>query len=290
MAQEFRCTVAVNYQKLQNTTQSYQTTDTKIFETMRSSMEEFVNSRKWTNLELETHEKLDCSINLLLTERTSATDFKGQLTVQLRRPVYNSTYTSGLLNHIEKDNFSFTYDENRGLEFDINTFFDNLSSILAFYCYQMLGMYFDSFGPNGGDPFYQTASQVAQIAGSTGYKLNWTSKSREHARYWFAENHTNSSYELIHSVYYYYYRLGLDMMTRDQKVARQNIMQALRYVKQLHQTKANLMVVTQFIDVNMSEIVQIFEPATSEEKKEIHEIIKTVRPININKVRNWDKS
>lgn len=286
-AQEFRCSVSVNYQKLQSTTQQYETGDIKIFETMKRSIEEFVNNRRWTNLELEQNEKLDCSISIILSERTSATDFKGQITIQLRRPVYNSNYSSGILNYMEGNDFMFTYNETQPLEFDPNTFYDNLSSTLAYYCYIMLGMYFDSFGPNGGEPFFEMARIITQTAGSTGYK-GWRSGDSQKARYWFMENHTNSAYEALHSVYYYYYRLGLDMMTKDQLVARQNIIQSLKYLQQVHKKRANLLSVNQFIDVNMAEIVSIFTPAPAEEQKEVFTIIKEISPINVTKMKDWN--
>ncbi len=285
-AQEFRCGVTVNYQKLQSTTQQYETGDIKIFETMKRAIEDFVNTRRWTNLELEYHEKLDCSISIILSERTSATDFKGQITVQLRRPVYNSNYTSGVFNYIENNDFMFSFNESQPLEFDPNTFYDNLSSTLAFYCYIMLGMYFDSFGPNAGEPFYEVARNISQTAGTTSYK-GWRSNDSQKARYWFMENHTNSAYEALHSVYYYYYRLGLDMMTKDQPTARRNIIQALRYLQQVHKVRVNLLSVTQFIDVNIAEIVSIFTPAPKDEQQEVYNIIKDISPINVTKLKDW---
>lgn len=287
-AQEFRCGVNINYQKLQSTTQQYETGDLKIFETMKRAVEDFVNSRHWTNLEFEQNERLDCSISIILSERTSATDFKGQLSIQLRRPVYNSNYTSGVFNYLEGANdFLFTFNESQPLEFDPNTFYDNLSSALAYYCYIMLGLYFDSYGPNGGMPFFDMASTIAQTAGSAAYK-GWKASDSQKARYWFVENHTNSAYEALHSVYYYYYRLGLDMMTKDQPTARRNIIQALHYIEQVHKKRANLLSVTQFLDVNIDEIVQIFTPAPADEQKEIYDIIKEVSPIKIAKLKDWN--
>ena len=128
-AQEFRCGVSVNYQKLQSTTQQYETGDNKIFETMKRSIEEFVNNRHWTNLEMENQERIDCSINIILTQRTSATDFTGQISIQLRRPIYNSNYTSGLFNYLEGNNdLVFSFNESQPLEFDPNTFYDDYST------------------------------------------------------------------------------------------------------------------------------------------------------------------
>ncbi len=287
-AQEFRCGVTVNYQKLQSTTQQYETGDLKIFETMKRTIEDFVNGRHWTNLEFDQVERIDCSISIILSQRTSATDFGGQISVQLRRPVYNSNYTSGLFNYIENGNdFLFSFNETQPLEFDPNSFYDNLSSTLAYYCYIMLGLYFDSYGPNGGQPFFDVAQTIAQTAGAAGYK-GWKPSDSQKARYWFVENHTNSAYEALHSVYYYYYRLGLDMMTKDQPTARRNIIQALKYLQQVHKKRSNLLSVTQFLDVNIAEIVQIFTPAPPEEQKEIFDIVKDISPINVVKLKDWN--
>lgn len=288
MAQEFRCGVSVNYQKLQSTTQQYETGDIKIFETMKRAIEDFINNRHWTNLEFEQGERIDCSISIILDSRTSATDFGGQISIQLRRPIYNSNYTSGLFNYMEGSrDFLFSFNESQPLEFDPNTFYDNLSSTLAFYCYIMLGLYFDSYGPNGGESFFEVARTITQSAGTTKIK-GWTPSDSQKARYWFMENHTNSAYEALHSVYYFYYRLGLDMMTKDQPQARQNIIQALRYLQQVHKVRSNLLSVTQFIDVNMAEIVSIFTPAPAEEQKEVYQIIKEVSPINVTKMKEWN--
>lgn len=288
-SQEFRCGVTVNYQKLQSTTQQYETGDIKIFETMKRAIEDFINERHWTTIDFEQVEKLDCSISIILSERTSATDFGGQISIQLRRPVFNSNYTTGVFNYLEgaKD-FVFTFNESQPLEFDPNTFYDNLSSTLAYYCYIMLGLYFDSYGPNGGEPFFEMARNIAQVAGSTTSYKGWNARDSQKSRYWFVENHTNSAYEALHSVYYYYYRLGLDMMTKDQPTARQNILEAMKYLLQVHKKRANLLSVTQFLDVNMAEIVSIFTPAPQEEQKTIYDIIKEISPINIVKLKDWN--
>ena len=166
--------------------------------------------------------------------------------------MFNSNYTSGLFNYMEGNNdFTFSFNESQPLEFDPNTFYDNLSSTLAYYCYIMLGMYFDSFGPNGGEAFFEMARNIAQTAGTSSNK-GWKPSDSQKSRYWFVENHTNSAYEALHSVYYFYYRLGLDMMTKDQPTARQNIIESLRYLQQVHKKRSNLLSVTQFVDVNMA--------------------------------------
>lgn len=286
-AQEFRCTVQINYQKLMNTTQAYESgTDKKVFDNMKQAIEDFINGRRWTNIDFQPQEQIECSLSLILNQRNSATDFAGQLTVQLRRPVYNSTYTTGLLNFMEQGNFSFSYNENQPLDFDPNNFYSILASTLGYYCYVMLGMYFDSFAPNGGDPFYQLAQQVVQSVDASRYS-GWDSKSGR-GRYWFMENHTNSAYAGLRDAYYTYHRLGLDMMTKDQPKARQAIIQSLQSLQQAHKRNTNLLALQQFVDVKIQEIVSIFTPAPAEEQKTVYNLIKDISPINIVKLKGFN--
>lgn len=286
-AQEFRCAVSVNYQKLLTTTQGYASDDKKVFDNMEQAIEDFVNSRKLTNLEVQSNEMIECGISIILSERTSATDFKGQLSIQLKRPVYNSNYTTGLFNYIENNDFMFSYTEGQPLDFDINTFYSNLSSALGYYMYIMLGLYFDSFGEMGGTPFYEVAQTICQTASNSGYK-GWRSSESQKARYWFMENHTNSAYANLRLAYYYYNRLGLDMMTKDQQQARQNIIQALKYIQQVHKVRTNLLSVQAFFDAKISEIVSIFTPAPPEEQKEVYLVIKEVSPSNVVKLQGFN--
>lgn len=287
-AQEFRCAVSINYQKLQQTTQQYASDDKKVFETMKQTIEDFVNNRKWTTLTLEQTEKIDCSISIVLSERSTATDFKGQIQVQLRRPVYNSNYTTGLLNYIENSSdFQFSFNESQTLEFDPNSFYSNLTSTVAYYLYIMLGMQWDSFGLMGGEPFYQAALNISSAAETSGYK-GWRSSEGSKARYWFVENHTNSAYSKLREAYYNYHRLGLDLMTKDQPQARQNIIKALQDVQSVHKVRTNVLSVQQFIDVKIQEIVSIFTPAPDDEKKQVYMIIKDVSPINVTKLKDWN--
>ncbi len=286
-AQELRCAVSVNYQKLMTTTQAYESSDKKVFDNMKQAVEDFLNARRWTNLEMEQTEQLDCTLSLILTERTSATDFKGQISVQLRRPVYNSNYTSGLFNYMESGDFAFSYNDSQPLDYDMNTFYSNLSSVLSYYVYIMLGIYFDSYGMNGGEQFYEVAHNICQAAENSGFK-GWRSSEGAKARYWFMENHTNSAYTALHTAYYQYHRLGLDMMTKDQPQARLAIINALQSLQTVHKTKPNLLSVQQFVDVKISELVSIFSPAPPEEQKQVYDLVKAISPINVAKLKDFN--
>lgn len=285
--QEFRCAVSVNYQKLMNTTQAYESGgDKKVFENMKQALEDFINGRKWTNLELQPQEKIECSFSIILSQRTSATDFVGQISIQMKRPVYNSTYTTGLFNYMEQGNFQFSYNESQPLDFDLNNFSSVLSSTVAYYCYVMLGIYFDSFSPNGGDPFFQLAQQVVQAVDASKYS-GWDSKGGRN-RYWFMENHTNGAYAAIHEAYYNYHRLGLDMMTKDQPKARQAIIAALQNLQEVHKRNTSLLSLQQFVDVKIQEIVSIFTPAPDQEKKLVYNLVKDISPINVVKLKGFN--
>ena len=286
-AQEFRCAVTVNPQKLLTTTQAYESGgDKKVFENMKQAIDDFINGRRWTNLEFQQQEKIDCSFSLILQQRNSATDFVAQISVQMRRPVYNSTYTSGLFNYMEQPNFSFSYNESQPLDFDLNNFSSILASTVAYYCYVILGVYFDSFAPNGGDPYYQMAQQVVQAVDVSKYS-GWDSKGGR-SRYWFMENHTNSAYAPLREAYYSYHRLGLDMMTRDQPAARQAILQALRSLQTAHRRNTTMLSLQQFVDVKIQEIISIFTPAPPEEQKTVYNIIRDISPINVAKLKGFN--
>ncbi len=279
-AQEFRCTVNINAQKVQ-------TNEKKVFETMKQAIEEFVNNRKWTNVEFEPYEKLECNISLIINEQTSLTDFSGQLSVQLRRPVYNSNYTTGMMNFVEPD-FQFSFNESQPLEFDPNTFYTNLSSTLGYYLYIMLGITFDSYGLMGGEAFFETAQTIVQTANKSGYR-GWKTTDGQKARYWWMENHTNPNYATLRQAYYYYHRMGLDMMTKDQTEARKNILQALQLVEQTNKKRTNLLCVQMFMDVKVSELVSIFTPAPAEEKKQVYNTVRQLSPINLSKFKDFNQ-
>ena len=286
-AQEFRCAVQVNYQKLMTTTQAYESAgDKKVFESMKQAIEDFVNGRRWTAIDFEQQEQIDCSIALILNTRSSATDFSGQIQIQMRRPVYNSTYTTGLFNYMEQGNFNFSYNESQPLDFDVNNFYSILSSTLGYYCYIMLGVYFDSFAPAGGEPFYQLAQQVVQSVDASKYP-GWDSQGGR-SRYWLMENHTNGAYAELHNAYYNYHRLGLDMMTKDQAKARQAIIAALVNLQNVNRVRNDLMSVQQFVDVKIQELVSIFTPAPAQEKKRVYDLVKDISPINVVKLKDFN--
>jgi hypothetical protein len=273
-AQEFNVQVSVNSQ--------IQGTDKKIFETMQGVIKDFINTRKWTNFNYQTVEKIEGSISITIKERPSQEDFKADVSIQLRRPVYNSSYTTTMLNTQELD-YYFKYQEGSPLEFEQNTYYDNLTSTIAFYLYYFLGIDADSFSPNGGTPYFQICQNIVTAAQKSAQK-GWKSYENQKNKYWISENYNNATYRKMHDVWYNYHLMGLDRMTGDsQSEARNSILSAIESLQAVNREKTQLICVQQFLDAKADEIIQIFKGAQENEKTKVVSILKEINPANSNK-------
>ena len=155
-AQEMNCIVNVSAPQIEGT-------DKRVFETLQNAIFEFVNNRKWSNYNFRIEERIECTILITINSRISSDEFSGTINLVLRRPVLNSAYNSILLNYIDKG-FQFRYTEFQPLDYSDGTFSSNLTSVLAFYTYMYLGLYFDSFSPSGGQAFLVKAQQIVTTA------------------------------------------------------------------------------------------------------------------------------
>ncbi|MFA6925147.1 MAG: DUF4835 family protein, partial [Bacteroidales bacterium] len=194
-SQELNCNVQVVSDKIPGS-------DKKIYETLRLSIWEFMNNRKWTNNVFKNEERIECSILINLTERNNDV-FNGTIQVQVRRPVFKTTYNTVLLNFIDKD-FNIKYVESQPLDYTDNTYISNLTSILAFYSYLIIGLDYDTFSLYGGTPFYEKAQAIINLTQSTQDK-GWKSFESTKNRYWILENLTNQNYKAFREHMYNYY-------------------------------------------------------------------------------------
>lgn len=273
-SQEFKVQINVSTQ--------IQGTDRKIFENMQTALNDFINTRKWTNYNYKTEEKIEGSISINVKERPSQEDFKADLNIQLRRPVFNSSYTTTMLNTQELD-YYFKYQEGTPLQFEENTYYDNLTSTIAFYLYYFLGLDSDSFTQNGGQPYFQICQNIVSAAQKSAQK-GWKSYENSKNKYWMSENYNNATYQAMHDVWYNYHRNGLDMMSGDsQTEARNSIYSALESLQKTNREKSQLICVQQFIDAKADEIVQIFKGAQDNEKDNVIKIMCEINPANTNK-------
>jgi len=269
--QELYCNVEVSSQQVQGS-------DRRVYETMRDAIYEFMNNRNWTNYNYKFAEKLECSILINITERSSSDYFRADMTIALRRPVYNSTYTSILFNFIDKD-VDIEYIENQPLDFNVGSFTSNLTSILAYYAYVMIGLDFDSFMLNGGDPYYEAALSIVNSAQTSSYS-GWKSGEGTRNRFWLLENITNSAYAGIRRFYYEYHLKGLDIMYDDPEKGRAAILSTLQYLQSIKQSRPSLLMLQIISDSKRDEYVNVFSEGTAAEKTNAVNFLNEIDPSN----------
>jgi len=264
-AQELNCEVTIHAMQLQ-------IADPKIFKTLKTAILEFMNNTKWGHDVIEENEKIDCSITIRITNELSATKFDAQITLKSNRPVFNSSYNATLFSHLDKD-FRFTYVEFDPLEFLEEVHSSNLSSILAYYAYIILGLDFDSFSPKGGTPYFQKAQSIVNTA-QTSKGKGWQSfEKKKRNRYWLVENYLSPKFDELRSVLYKYHRQGLDKMYEDAKAGRKVILGCLRSLEKVHDEYPNSMVMQVFFNAKSDELKNMFLSASQEESKQAVRIL-----------------
>lgn len=275
LSQELNCNVQISAQKIQGSNR-------QVFETMQRDIYEFMNNSVWTNHVFSYAERIDCNLLINLTEQLSADEFRGTIQVQLRRPVYNTTYNSTMLNFVD-NNLQFRYVEFQPLEFDPNSYRSSLVSVLAFYSYIILGFDYDSFSSEGGTEFFQIAEKIvtnAQNAPDPGWKPYDGSRNRN--RYWLVKNLLDNEYKGVRRFIYEYDRNGLDRMESNASEARTNIVESLRLLQEVYRNRPDpYMYLLQIIMESKSdELVNIFSSAFAEEKGRVVEILNEIDPGN----------
>ena len=275
-SQELNCMIYINTQKLSGT-------DKKVFETLQNSIYEFVNNRKWSNFNFKQEERIECTMMITINDRLSADEFTGTMNVVIRRPVFNTSYNSVLLNTIDK-NFQFKYVEYQPLDYSDGTFTSNLTSVLAFYCYTTLGFYFDSFSPSGGSPYFEKAQEVVNAAQNSS-DPGWKAYESEKNRYWIVNNYLNSANSELRDFAFRYHRLGLDQMYDKVDQGRSAITEGLEIIQKLFNAKPNLYAIQLIFDAKRDEFVNIYadQRVPPMEKTSISNILKEIDPANSSK-------
>jgi Domain of unknown function (DUF4835) len=274
-AQELNCNIQISAQRIQGSNR-------QVFESMQKDLFEFMNNTVWTNHIFNYAERIDCNILINLTDQLSADEFKGTIQIQLSRPVFNTTYSSTLLNFID-NNFQFKYVEFQPLEFDPSTYKSSLISVLAYYTYMVLGFDYDSFAPMGGTEFFQMAEKIvtnAQNAPEPGWKPYDGSRNRN--RYWLVKNVLDKEYEGVRQFIYEYYINGLDKMESKAPEARTSMVESLKLIQDVYRKKPDpfMYLVQVVMDAKSDELINIYSAAFPEEKGRAVEILTEIDPAN----------
>jgi hypothetical protein len=276
--QELNCNVQISAQRIQGSNR-------QVFETMQRDIYEFMNNTVWTNHVYSYAERIDCNILINLNEQLSADEFKGTIQIQLRRPVFNTTYNSTMLNFID-NNFQFRYVEFQPLEFDPNTHRSNLVSVHAYYSYIILGFDYDSFSLLGGTEFFQIAEKIvtnAQNAPEPGWKPYDGSRNRN--RYWLVKNILDKQYEEVRQFMYDYNINGMDKLESKVGEARIDMVESLKLLQTVFRRKPDpymyyLIIV---LEARSDELINVYSAAFPEEKSRVIQILTEIDPANKSK-------
>lgn len=279
LAQELRCNIQVNTQKIQGTNRT-------VFQTLQTSIYEFMNNTAWTNHVYGFDERIECNIMLNITEQLGSDEYKGTIQVQARRPVFNSSYNTTMLNFLD-NNLHFRYREFDKIEFTETSHLNNLSSTLAFYAYIILGLDYDSYSNLGGNEYFLKAEKIvtnAQNAPERGWKAYEGNRKN---RYWMVENLLNSKYRPLREVYYRYHRQGLDRMSEKPTEGRAEIAESLALLQKVYREKPDpyLFGLQLFFDAKNDELVNVFSESFPTERARVVNILIEVDNPNASKYK-----
>jgi hypothetical protein len=279
-SQELRCNVQVVSQQIQGSNK-------QVFETLQNAIYEFMNNRVWTNHVYTMEERIECNLMFNITEQLSADDFKGTLTIQSRRPVFNTNYYTTTLNFVD-NSIRFRYVEFSPLEFDLNTHQSNLTSILAFYAYYILGLDYDSFSHFGGSTYFSNAEKIvinAQSAAETGWKPMDDVAHKN--RYWLVKDMLDTEYEEVRTFNYNFHRLGLDVMDEKVVEGRAEITNSLELLRTVYRSKPDpyMYPLRMVFDSKVDEIVNVYTESYPDERNRAYEILTEVDKPNANKYK-----
>ncbi len=288
-AQELNCNVTVNSAQIEGSNK-------EMFNTLQQSISEFVNNTRWTNMTFMENERIECNMMLIINSISPENIISGELQVQARRPVYGATYTTTTLN-FKDASFNFTYQEFDQLQYQQSTFTTNLTAMLAYYCYLIIGFDMDSFSRLGGTPYFQQCENIVNACQTSTMSESemggWTAFSRssdsKRNRYAIVNNLMDDAFKDYRDFFYTYHRLGLDQMQSNVGNARARIAEDIPVLQTTYRARPTTYIVNLFLDTKADELVNIFERGTDEEKKTVYEILMSIDPTRQNTYERINK-
>lgn len=276
-AQELNCKVAINHSQIQGT-------NDQVFKTLETAISEFINDRRWTSAQYSSIERINCSMNVTVKEYSDDGTFKCELIIQANRPVFNSNYNTVTFN-FKDNNFNFTYLEYDPLEFRDNIIDNNLTAVLAYYVYLIIGMDMDAQAPMGGTDVLHIVENIvnaAQTIGETGWKAFDDSRNR-HA---IISDYMDGGMKPYRQMMYDYHRLGLDEMAQNADRGRAKITAALGLLKESKTNKPLSSLPQIFTEIKKEELLNVYSKGTQKEREEVYDILVEINPAQVNE---WDK-
>lgn len=281
-AQELNCVVEVNSDQVQGSNKS-------VFETLKSAINDYMNTTQFTSAQFATNEKIDCRLFLTIKEQNDNT-FTGDLQVQSSRPVYNSSYTTTLIN-FKDSKVEFTYQEGEPLIYNLTAMESQLTAILNFYAYLIMAVDFDSFSPRGGEPLWDQLAMIvqqAQSAGESGWRQFEDTKNRSAVLSAFTDATTSGLRDML----YEYHRNGLDQMSVSADKGRANITKSLSNLTKIYSVNPMSVGLSMFKDAKLDELVNVYTKAAQTERDNVYNLLKDIYPTEqkrLNQLRNGNQ-
>lgn len=276
-AQEFNCQVSVIAPQVA-------TAQPRVFQSLEVAIKEFYQNRRFTNYNYAPTERIDINLLLTISNQPAPDRFEGTLQVIYARPVFGTDYNTPILDLVD-DQVQFNFLENTQIEFSPDRYINNLSSLLGYYAYFVLGLDGDSYAPLGGSEFYTQAQQVvnnAQNAGESG----WKAFESQRNRYWLLDNQVQAVFRPFRELLYSYHRSGMDAMSEDVAAARRTIAEGIEKLKTVHQAKPASYNLQVFFNAKFQELVEIFKPADPQEKTKLFNTLQIIDPGHIGQYQN----
>lgn len=278
MAQELNCQVSV----VPNPNLDVTTTEQEIFKELERTVFELMNNTAWTKESFEIEEKINCNIVININSIPGQNKFEGSMQIQSTRPVFNSTYNSTIFNFLDED-LQFSFQRNAILNYAPNEFRDNLTSILAFYAFMIIGYDFDTFSLEGGSTYFNKAQDIvvlAQNAGGSGWRSNERGRKN---RYWLVDNQLQQLFKPLRECFYEYHRLGLDELYDDKSLGRENIYNALQKLTPVNNARPASVNILNFLQAKLKELQNLYVDAEIKDKNNIVNLLKRLDPSNSSK-------
>ncbi len=287
-AQELNCKVNINHDKITGV-------DNEVFNTMQRAIIEFMNGHKWTNDDFTTNEKIDVTIFINITGNKingDADAYTGTLSIQASRPVFSSGYTTALVNYVDRD-FVFKFTQYGALSFDdnrvsgVDAMQSNLTAVLGYYAYIILGLDYDSFAPEGGTNFFKKAQNVVSNAPEQGKTISgWKAVEGTRNRYWLADQLLNTRFADVRSFWYTMHREGLDSMYTKPVESRTRILVGLKKLYQVNRENPSSMLLQFFFAAKSEEIIHLLASTTKAERSPYITILNSMDVPNAQKYNN----
>ena len=279
-AQELNVKININSQQVEGT-------DKSVFQSLQENLEQWMNDRQWTELQFQKNERINCTFNITISKYNKADNFfECSALIQANRPVYNSAYTSTLYNNKDPD-FNFNYQQFEQLNFVEENIDNQLTAMMAFYAYLIIGLDLDSFSPLGGTEVLQRCMNLVNNCQSLDY-VGWKPfEKNTRNRYTLINDYLDEAMKPFRQLQYDYYRKGLDEMSNNAERGRTNISDALQLLKQAHEEKPLSLLPQIWTDYKRYELANIYKgKGTQKEKEAIYDLLFN---INASQSEAWEK-